>query len=66
MEAKTHRLLVTIGSIAAGIGGIVGLSDYAILNIPPEVGAALSLSAAVLTVVANAIRANWGSDGSGA
>ena len=59
MTANIHRILVTVSSIAAGFGGIVGLPENGALGIDPQVGAALSLFAAGCAIVATAIRANW-------
>ena len=59
MNANVHRWLMTIGSIAAGAGGVLAIPDAQILGIPPEVGAAMAIIAGFAILIANAIRANF-------
>ena len=59
MTANIHRVLMTIGAIASGLGSVWSLSDVQPLCIPPEVGAVCALTAAITIVVANAVRANF-------
>lgn len=59
MSAKIHRLLITVGSFFGGLGSVWTLSEVQVLGIPPEVGAVCALIAAVTTLGANAIRANY-------
>jgi len=59
MTATIHRILMTIGSIAAGLGGIVAMPDFEPLGIPAEAGAILALVSAVVMLVGNTIRANF-------
>jgi len=59
MTATIHRLLMTIGSIAAGLGGILATPDFEPLNIPAEAGVVCTLVAALVMLVANTVRANW-------
>lgn len=62
MTATVHRVLMTIGGIASGLGSVWTLTEVQPLGIPPEVGAVCALVAAVAIVAANAIRANFPAD----
>ena len=62
MTAKIHRLLMTIGAIAVGLGSVWNLAEVQPLGIPPEAGAVSSLIAAIAILVANSIRANYDAD----
>lgn len=59
MTKTIHRILMTVGGIAAGVGGLFALPENATLGIPPEAGAWLALLAGVCIVAANTIRANF-------
>ncbi len=59
MTSTIHRLLMTIGGVAAGIGGLFALPENSTLGVPPEVGAWLALIAGASIIIANTIRANW-------
>ena len=59
MTGTIHRVLMTIGGIAAGIGGLFALPENSTLGIPAEAGAILALIAGISILVANTIRANW-------
>lgn len=62
MGATVHRVLMSIGGIAAGLGGLFALPENSTLGVPPEVGAWLALIAGASIIAANTVRANWGSD----
>lgn len=59
MNATIHRVLITIGSFCAGLGGIFALPDADILGIPAEAGAVTAIASAVVMLGANVWRANW-------
>lgn len=59
MTKTVHRILMTVGGIAAGLGGLFALPENSTLGIPPEAGAWLALIAGAAVVAANAVRANW-------
>ena len=59
MNANIHRLLVTIGAIFAGFAPILTADDALSLGIDPAVGRACGLIAALVVVVATAIRASF-------
>lgn len=59
MTGTIHRLLMTIGGIAAGVGGLFALPENSALGIPPQGGAILALIAGGCIIIANTIRANW-------
>ena len=60
MSKTIHRVLMTAGGIAAGLGGLFALPENSTLGVPPQAGAWLALIAGGCIVAANAIRANWG------
>jgi len=59
MTSTIHRIFMTAGGIASGIGGLFALPGNSTLGIPPEAGAILALAAGVCIIIANTIRANW-------
>lgn len=59
MSTTIHRVLMTIGGIAGGLGGLFALPENATLGIPPQAGAIAAIIAGACIVVANTIRANW-------
>ena len=59
MTATIHRVLMTIGGIASGMGSVWTLSEIEPLGIPSEAGAITALVAALSIIAANTIRANW-------
>lgn len=62
MTKTVHRVLMTVGGIAAGLGGLLALPENATLGVPPEAGAWLAMIAGVAIMAANTIRAQWGGD----
>ena len=50
---------MTIGGIAAGVGGLFALPENSALGVPNQAGAILALIAGGCIIVANTIRANW-------
>lgn len=63
MTATIHRVFMTIGGIAAGLGSVWTLSEVQPLGIPEQVGAVTALIASVAILVGNTVRANFPSEG---
>lgn len=59
MNATIHRVLITLGSFAAGLGAVFALPDAGIIGIPTEAGAVTAIVSAVVMLAANVWRANW-------
>lgn len=59
MTATIHRVLATISGIASGLGGLIAMPGFDILNIPAEAGAVLALIAGAVAIVSTQIRSNF-------
>lgn len=59
VTSTIHRVLMTFGGIAAGLGGLFALPENSTLGIPQQAGALLALIAGASIIIANTIRANW-------
>ena len=59
MTATVHRILITVGSFLGGLTAIWQMSEVEPLGIPVVFGSITALSAAIVMLLANAIRANW-------